>query len=53
MDMLLDEATQNELLLCLNGAVYCMIHDVSKETQEFELRRITAMIEAINTWKKV
>lgn len=34
----------NEMVMCLEGAVYCMTHDVMGSTRDFELRHIKDMI---------
>ncbi len=36
----IDNNTIRELLMCLNGAVYCMTHDVMDSTRDFEIRHI-------------
>ena len=41
--MLIDEETYRELLMCLNGADYCMSHDAADDTIAFELRKIQEM----------
>ena len=43
----IDSRTIRELLMCLNGAVYCMTHDVMGTTRDFELRHIKTAISEL------
>ena len=42
-----DDYDFTEVLLCLNGAKYCMAHDVMDTTKEFELKYIKALIKEL------
>jgi len=37
----------DEIVRCLEGAVYCMTHDVMGGTKEFELKHIKDMLEIL------
>lgn len=44
---LIGKETMREVLLCLNGAKYCMSHRVMASTKEFELKHIIALIDKL------
>ena len=43
----IDSRTIRELLMCLNGAVYCMTHDVIDSTRDFEISHIRKAISEL------
>lgn len=50
--MVLSDETYKELMMCLEGAVYCMSHDVMQYTKDFEVRKtkeIIALLEGKET----
>ena len=44
LELLLGRDILNEIIMCLQGAKYCMTHDVAYETKEFELEHIKEIL---------
>ena len=47
LELVLGSDTTNELVMCLEGAVWCMEHDVASDTKRFELKHINDMIDML------
>ena len=47
LELILGRGTTNELVMCLEGAVWCMTHDVAPTMKAFELSRIESMIDVL------